>query len=79
MQYLKQQEITQMKKMRIFQQPWIYQTKLKKDTQKDNSEFADMIYYYLIEQGMDKYYDVDSAEFKRIITRACEEVLVGVY
>ena len=47
--------------------------------QKEDSEFADMIYYYLIEQGTDKYYDVDSAEFKRIMTKACEEVLDGVY
>ncbi|MGN0501749.1 MAG: hypothetical protein ACI4HN_02395, partial [Ruminococcus sp.] len=45
----------------------------------EDSELADMIYYYLIEQGTDKYYDVDLAEFKRIMTRACEEVLDGVY
>lgn len=47
--------------------------------QKKDSEFADMIYYYLIEQGTNKYYDVDSVEFKRIMTRAREEVLDGVY
>ena len=47
--------------------------------QKEDSEFAGMIYYYLIEQGTDKYYDVDPAEFKRIMTRACKEVLDGVY
>lgn len=47
--------------------------------QREDPEFADMIYYYLIEQGTDKYYDVDSAEFKMIMTRACKEVLDGVY
>lgn len=47
--------------------------------QKEDSEFADMIYYYLIGKGTDKYYDVDSSEFKKIMTKACEEVLDGVY
>ena len=47
--------------------------------QREDPEFADMIFYYLIEQGTDKYYDVYSAEVKRIMTRACKEVLDGVY
>lgn len=47
--------------------------------QREDPEFADMIFYYLIEQGTDKYYDVYSAEVKRIMTRACKKVLDGVY
>lgn len=47
--------------------------------QEEDFEFSDMIYYYLIEQGTEKYYDLDSSEFKRIMTKACEKVLNGVY
>lgn len=39
--------------------------------QKEDCEFADRIYFYLIDQGTDKYSDVDYAKFKRIMTRAC--------
>lgn len=38
-----------------------------------------MIYYYLIEQGVDKYYDVALGEFKRMMTRACEQALDVIY
>jgi hypothetical protein len=46
---------------------------------REDSDFADMIYCYLVEQGVDLAGEMSDTDFKKLIQRQYDNVLDGVY
>lgn len=46
---------------------------------KEDAEYADMMYYYLIECGADKAEGMSDDEFRRLMLKQYDEVISGVY
>ena len=46
---------------------------------REDSDFADMIYFYLVEQGVDLAGEMSDTDFKKLIQRQYDNVLDGVY
>lgn len=46
---------------------------------REDSDFADMIYFYLVEQGVDLAGEMSDTDFKKLIQRQYDSVLDGVY
>ena len=46
---------------------------------KEDAEYADMMYYYLIECGMDKAEGMSDDAFRRLMQEQYDEVMAGVY
>ena len=46
---------------------------------REDSDFADMIYFYLVEQGVDLAGEMSDTDFKNLIQRQYDNVLDGVY
>jgi len=46
---------------------------------REDADYADMLYYYLIECGTDKAYGMSDEAFYNLIQKQYDEVLDGVY
>ncbi len=46
---------------------------------REDPDYADMIYVYLVEQGTDLAYDMSDAAFKELIQKQYSNVMEGVY
>jgi len=46
---------------------------------KEDPEYADMMYYYLIECGTDKAQGMSDDAFRRLMQEQYDEVMAGVY
>ena len=46
---------------------------------REDPDYADMIYVYLVEQGTDLAYDMSDAAFKELIQKQYNNVMEGVY
>lgn len=46
---------------------------------RENPDYAEMIYFYLVEQGTDLAEEMSDADFKKLIQKQFDNVMDGVY